>query len=243
MAENNLGPGTGSPSVPAMSGQTGSDYEKMYRDIEKRFGAQGQELGEYRQFFQNIQPVLTKLNDAPELVQAIIDGKVDQQLAEAVMAGRVEVKDAEAVQRAAQQVQNELGATAYAKADPATLEKLIEARVSGLRKELEDKSEMETFERYTQEFINNTPDFEEYASQIDEWLETHDVTDIEIAYYAVKGQTSETNAKRAAEAAAVERAKDVITNAGGGASRVSHTAGGVPLADLLIAGRSNPNLF
>ena len=107
--ENPIKPGSapaaGSPIVPAPgqpgapAGQTNTTGgatgdTKNYDELVARFGTQGQELGEYRQFFQNIAPLLDKLDQAPELVQAIIDGKVDKNIAQAVMEGRVDVRDA-----------------------------------------------------------------------------------------------------------------------------------------------------
>jgi len=70
------------------------------------------------------------------------------------------------------------------------------------------------------------------------------VTDIEIAYYAVKGQVSEREAKKRADEASGEYAKDVALNAGGGNSRVTYSGEGAGnIIDSLIAGRSNPNIF
>ena len=76
------------------------DQNKDYGELESRLGQQGQELGEYRQFFQNISPLLDKLNQQPDLVQAIIDGKVDDSIAAAVMEGRIDIRDAAIVHQA-----------------------------------------------------------------------------------------------------------------------------------------------
>lgn len=257
MDTNNTGSGMpGSPTnVPSINanpatpgGQTGltgggTDKAKAYDELATRFGAQGQELGEYRQFFQNIAPLLDKLDQSPELVQAIIDGKVDKDLAKAVAEGRVDVRDAAAVQQAHEQVKKDLGKEGYANAKPGEIEKLIDSKVSLVRRELEEKAELQHFEDYTKKFIESTSDFSEYADAIDKWLDEHDVTDIEIAYYAVKGQMSEASAKKAAEAAAADRAKDVMANASGGGVTSQYSADGVPLVDKLIAGRPNPNSF
>src|SRR3990167_3268895 len=119
--ENPIKPGSapaGSPNVPppnpaqgAPGGQTpatGGDNGKNYDELMARFGTQGAELGEYRQFFQNIAPLPDKLDQSPELVQAIIDGKVDKDIAQAVMEGRVDVRDAAIVQQAAATVKENL---------------------------------------------------------------------------------------------------------------------------------------
>lgn len=210
----------------------------VYDQLESRFGTQGNELGEYRNFFKSIEPLLDKLEKAPELVQAIIDGKVTGELAKAVYEGKVQVGDAQAVQAAAQAVQadpNNQGKTTQ------EIEKLIEDRAQALRREFEEKTELQSFESATQKFIESTPDFAEYADKISSWLDKHDVTDITVAYYAVKGQMSEEAAKQAAESSSGEMARGVIANAGGGNSPAQYTADGTPLIDRLISGRQDPN--
>ena len=49
-----------------------------------------------------------------------------------------------------------------------------------------EDSKLKTLELNIQDFISRTPDFKEYASEIDKWLDTHDETDIVVAYRAVK---------------------------------------------------------
>ena len=50
-------------------------------------------------------------------------------------------------------------------------------------------NELKDFEAYVQDFISKTPDFNEYAPEIDRWLDTHDSTDIDAAYRAVKDRS------------------------------------------------------
>ena len=237
---------TPTPGTPAgETGKTGgaAGDSKAYDELMSRFGAQGQELGEYRQFFQNIAPLLDKLDQAPELVQSIIDGKVDKNIAQAVMEGRVDIRDAAVVQKAADTVKEKMGEEKFNLATPESVAKLVEAEVSKVRKEFEEKADLQTFQDYTQKFIEKTPDFQEYADEIDKWLDSHDVADVEVAYYAVKGKMSETAAQKAADTAAAERAKDVMANASGGGQTSQFTADGTPLVDKLISGRPNPNSF
>lgn len=237
-------PSSNQGTPAGQTAQTGGDNgAKNYDELAAKFGAQGQELGQYRQFFQDISPILDKLNDSPELVQAIIDGKVDKNLAQAVMEGRVDIKDAAIVQQAADTVKENLGEKKFEMATPESIQKLIEAEANKIRKEFEEKADLQTFQDYTQRFIEKTPDFQEYADEIDKWLDEHDVSDIEVAYYAVKGRLSEANAQKAAEAAAAERQKEIMANAGGGAQPASFAADGTPLVDKLISGQVNPNSF
>lgn len=251
------GSGTpGSPIAPAPSpapvgapaGQapmTGGavDNSKAYDELMSRFGTQGQELGEYRTFFEKIAPLLDKLDQSPELVQAIVDGKIDKEIAQAVMEGRVDVRDAAIVQQAADTVKEQLGEKKFDLATPEAITKLVEAQVGKFRKEFEEKADLQAFQDYSQKFIEKTPDFQEYADAVDKWLDTHDVADIEVAYYAVKGKMSEAKAKETAETAAAERAKEMLANASGGGQTSQFTADGTPLVDKLISGKSNPNSF
>lgn len=255
MANPNEGPVTGSPIAPApnanqaapagQAATTGgvNDGSKSYEELFSRFGAQGQELGEYKTFFQNIAPLLDKLDQSPEMVQAIVDGKFSKEIAKAVLEGRVDVRDAAAVQQAHEEVKEKLGEKAYDAATPEAITKLVEGQVNKFRREFEEKADLQSFQDYTQKFIESTPDFQEYADAVDKWLDAHDVTDIEVAYYAVKGQMSETAAKKIAESAAGERAKDVVANASGGGQTAQFSTDGVSMADRLIAGRPNPNSF
>lgn len=234
------------PPVATTGGQTTSnnaDGSKNYDELASRFGEQGQELGEYRAFFKNIAPLLDKLDAAPELVQAIIDGKVNKDIAQAVMEGRVDVRDAAIVAQANDAVKEKIGEKAYDLATPEKITKLVEAEVNKFKKEFEEKAELSTFQEYTQKFIEKTPDFQEYADEIDKWLDTHDITDIEVAYYAVKGKMSDAKAQALAAKNEGERAKDLLSNASGGGQSAQFSADGVPLADKYISGRPNPNSF
>lgn len=237
----NLG-NSGTPTGQPASGGERISYEQ-YKELEKKLGSQGQELGEYRQFFQSISPVLDKLDQSPELVQAILDGKVDKELAKAVYDGKVTIQDAEVVTQAYSEVKEDLGDKKYEAMSPDKIADLVDKKVQEVRRELEEKAELGDFQEKTQAFIGNTPDFAEHADKIDKWLDEHDVTDIEVAYWAVKGKLSEEAAKKVAEVAEGERAKDVALNATGGGVYARYAPDGTALIDKLIGGSSNPNEF
>jgi hypothetical protein len=237
----------GSPNAPIGSsvGQASKDdIEKAYKELESRFGSQGQELGEYRELFKNLGPLLEKLDEMPELVKALEEGKVDKSLAIAIAQGNVTIKQAEAItDQAKEEVKSTLGKK-FGKTDQEDVAKLVSTEVDKIRNELAEKEDLKSYEAYTTNFIASTPDFQEYADAIDQWLGKHDdVTDIEIAYYAVKGQLSEKAAREAREKDANEVAKNVALNASGGAPRATYSESGISLADQLIAGRPNPNSF
>lgn len=242
----NPGSSTNSPvTTPNNSGaQTGElgNVGKNYEELEKKLGTMGQELGEYRTFFNNIAPLLDKLDQSPELVQAILDGKIDKSLAQAVYEGKVNVSDAAVVSQAAEQVKKDLGKN-YQGTSTEEVTKLIEEKVNEVRKEFEESASLKDFEEKSQKFISETPDFVEYAEKIDKWLDEHDVTDVEVAYWAVKGKLSQEAATKKAEEDAVERAKETLLNAGGGGVTSRYAPDGSPIIDKLISGRPNPNIF
>lgn len=231
---NNPGAAAGQPGAAAMETVPKSVYEQL----ESKIGAQGNELGQYKKFFADITPLLDKLEAAPELVQAIVDGKVTGELAKAVLEGKVQIGDASIVAQAASVVQDNPGNQGKTSQE---IERLIENKAQELRKEFEEKTELQTFEQTTQKFIESTVDFPEYADEIGKWLDSHDVTDIRVAYYAVKGELSENAAKKAAEAASGDRARDVVMNAAGGNSPAQYSRNNPALVDMLISGRPNPN--
>lgn len=244
----------GSPNAPAINpnnpggaaGQANDgaqvDYKTQYEELEKKLGAQGSELGEYRTFFQNISPLLDKLDQSPELVQAIIDGKVDANLAKAAYEGKISIADAAAVSQAATEVKKDLGSE-YKGMSPEEINKLIENKANEIRKEFEEKADLSEFEEKTQRFIASKTDFVEHAPAIDKWLDEHDVTDVEVAYWAVKGKLSEAAATKKAEEEAGEQQKDMMMNAAGGGVTARYAPDGTSIIDKLVAGKANPNVF
>lgn len=222
--------------------------QEQFKNLETLVGKQGQELGEYRQFFADVSPLLDKLDKSPELVKAIIDGKIDEELGKAALEGKITLKDAVDITTAHDSVKKEIGAKAYEKASAEDINKLVDEKFSALRGEftetLKSRDEISSFESSVNDFIANTPDFAEYAKSIDAWLDEHDITDIKVAYYAVKGELSESAAKKLADQDKAEYEKNVAMNAGGGNSRVTYTGDqGASMIDSLVAGKSNPNIF
>ena len=236
-------PGSGSSTPAGQTPTTGGD--KDYDELLRKFGEQGRELGEFRTFVQNINPLLEKLDESPELIQAITDGHLSQDLVKAILENRVSVGDAEAIQgQAEKEVKKEVGKKAFsAPSNVEDVQKLVEKKVGELRQEIEEKSEMDAFQDYTLDFIARTADFPKYAEAVEAWIDKHDIADVEVAYYAIKGQMSEANAKKAADVSASDRAKEFVMNAAGGGVHATHTQDGTPLVDQLIAGKPNPNSF
>lgn len=241
--------GSASAGSPTGSANAGSPIDQaQYKNLESLVGKQGQELGEFRQFFADVSPLLEKLDKSPDLVKAIIDGKIDTTMAKAALEGKITINEAQVISKAAADVKKDLGVKDFKTTSPEEISRLIEEKVTAatdkFNENLKEIENTRSFETTVNDFIAKTPDFANYAQDIDRWLDSHDVTDIEVAYYAVKGQISERDAKKRAEEAQGEYAKDAALNAGGGNSRVTYSgeAGG-NMADQLIAGKSNPNVF
>jgi len=260
MAENlfNGSADAGNPianNVPNVNdlGETPKEVEKdekeidptQHKELESLVGRQGQELGEFRKFFSDISPLLDKLDKSPEIVQAIIDEKITPELAKAVMEGKFTIGDAEIVSKAHEEVKKELGKETYKGTSADEVTKLVEEKAKEIKgefqKELKERDDLNAFESSVNDFISRTPDFTKYASEIDKWLDDHDVTDIAVAYYAVKGELSEKEAKKQADIDKAEAEKSGALNMGGGASRSSHIVKDANTFDSLVASKANPN--
>lgn len=219
----------------------------QHKELESLVGRQGAELGEFRKFFSDISPLLDKLDKSPEIVQAIVDGNITAELAKAAMEGKVSIGDAKIVSKAQEEVKKDLGKEGLKNTSSDEVSRLVEEKAkeikSEFQKELKERDDLSAFESSVNDFIARTPDFATYASEIDTWLDNHDVTDIAVAYYAVKGELSEREAKKQAEIDQAEAAKGMAMNQGGGRSAVTHLRGDENVVDTLIASKANPNIF
>ena len=238
---NDLGQTPAEKTAPAVD-------PEQHKELESLVGRQGQELGEYRKFFTEIAPLLDKLDKSPEMVQAIVDGKITPELAKAAIEGKISVEDAETVTKAAEtEVKKDLGKKGLSETSPEDVAKLIEEKAKELKSDfdakLKERDELNAFEASVNDFISRTSDFAQYAKEIDKWLDEHDVTDIAVAYYAVKGEISEKEARKQAEREQAEAEKSGALNMGGGNSGAQRIRGDVNVIDNLISSKSNPNIF
>lgn len=220
--------------------------EEQFGELESLVGRQGKELGEFRKFFADISPLLDKLDESPDIVQAIVEGKITSDLAKAAIEGSVSVEDAKIVSKAQDEIKKDLGKAEFKKTSADDISKLIEDKAkeikSDLEKEFKSRDDFKTFESGVKDFVARTSDFPEYAVAVDKWLDDHDdVTDIAVAYYAVKGEISEKAATKKAAKDNAEAQKNMALNAGGGSSRATHIKGNDNVVDSLIASKSNPN--
>ncbi len=258
--------GTNATTAPANGGNDGgksainlADYVSKtdYEELTHKLGENSEELGKLRKFFEDINPLMEKLQDQPEVIEAIVAGKLDSKLAQAVMDGKVKLDDATTVAQAHAQVKDDLGKDKYEKLPAEEITKLVKEKLEeslapiierfgkseqNFNKALTESDERREFENKVNNFIKNTDDFKDYAGEVDKWLDEHpDQYDIEVAYYAVKGKKTTTEAKKEAEIAAAEEAKKLAANAGGGNSQGGSVIKDPDFIDKLFGNVKNPN--
>jgi hypothetical protein len=225
------------------------DYvpKKQYDEATSKVSEQGSELGALREFVKEVSPLIEKMRENPALVEAIMNDKIDLELAQAVMDGKVTIKEATEVAEAHKEVKKELGEKEYSKTSEKDIEKLIsdklkdvDSKIDKKFNEVNVKFEGKKLEEDTAEFIKNTPDYLEYAEQIADYLKENGKWDVSEAYYIVKGKALTEKAVKENDKNASEAAKDIAANAGGGSSQGGKISGR-DLVDDLIAGGRNPN--
>ena len=255
-------------TAPA-GGESGADSAKSeinledyvskldYEELQKKLGTNSEELGSLRKFFEEINPLMTKLQDQPEVIEAIMAGKLDKDLAQKVLEGKVKLDDATDVVQAHAEVKEELGDKKYEKLSGDDIEKLIVKKLEdtiqpvidrlgksekNFNKALTESEERRDFENKVNTFIEGTPDFKDYAADVDKWFEENpDQFNVEVAYYAVKGRKSTVEAAKEAEVAAAEAAKNVAANAGGGQSQGGTVVTDPDFVEKLFGKPQNPN--
>ncbi len=223
-------------------------FQEQHAALEKKLGEQGKELGDFRNFFEEVSPLMDKLQEQPELVEAIMNGQVDSDLAQAVIDNKVKIEDAAIVTDAHKEVKNTLGKTKYQKTSPEDIEKMINDKISKVSNDfkanIKNSEDRGKFEKSIERFIGETEDFSVYANDITGWLDAHpDIYDIETAYYAVKGKALVEGKAKENESSIGEAAKRLAMNAGGGGSQGAQIVNNQDVANSLIAGVSNPNAF
>lgn len=220
---------------------------EQYKELEKKLGSQGEELGKYRKLFEDTRPLLEKLDNDPQLAQAILEEKIDSSLIQDVVEGKTSKKDAETVSQANKEVKEEVGENQYNKMSSQDIEKMVDDKVGEKTKEfdqkLDEKERLQKYEEEVSSFIAKTDDFAEYADEIYQLLDETGISDIEVAYNAVKGKQLQKKQQEQTEEEQTEAAKSVASNAAGGSSQTSGKLDSDEGIDAFLGKRSNPNEF
>ncbi len=231
----------------------------QYEELSTKIGEQGQELGDFRNFFQEVSPLLEKLQARPDLVEAIMEDKITSETATAIADGKFSLGDATEVKQAQEAVKKDLGVKKFAKTDPKDVEALIDKKLSEHTKEVEEKvkkasddvsqtltkaEEKQNFMKNVEAFIANTPDFQEHAEAINKYFQDNpDQYDVETVYYAVKGRSEAARVAKEAEKAGVVGAKGLAANAAGGGSQGGDVINDEGVIDSLVSPKGNPNIL
>lgn len=229
------------PTTPEeVSTATPEITPEMYAELEQKLNERDTQAKGYEDFYQKISPILEKLDTNEDLVSLILEGKIDENLVSAIKEGKVDIKTAVAATEAAAEVEQQLKDNNVTTMKDTDIARLIEEKTNEKISELREESELDKFERQTQAFISSTPDFPEYAELIDKWIdENPEVTNVETAYYAVKGRllTEDPERIKAAEALA---AREAASNVSSGNGNRTAQLDGPALVDKLIGSASNP---
>lgn len=228
--------------------------KSTYEELEKKLGSQGEEMGGYKTFLKEISPLLDKLNEQPELVQAIVDGKVDTTLAKAALEGKISIAEAKTVSEAHEKVKEEVGKEKIKEMKPEEIEKKVAEKLSAdmekmgdkisatAKKEREESEELREYKTSLDKFITETDDMAEYAEAMQEYADDHpELDDPKVIYNAVKGIALQKKADEDKEAGEGEDAKKVAANAAGGGSQGATVVQDKNVVDELISNKGNPN--
>ena len=224
----------------------------QYENLEKKLGDQSDEVKEYRDFIKDITPLMEKLDGKEEVVQAILDDKITPDLVKAVLDGKVSISDATNVADADKEVKKELGDKGYKELDPDKLkeiiadkvDKIVEEKTVVLDNKISENDERRDFEDDVKDFVKNTLDFDEFSEGIAEFFkENPKQYDIRVAYDAVKGKSLAAQKTEDDEKLAAEKAKELAGNASGGSSQGVTIIHETDKVDELIANNVNPNVL
>lgn len=265
---NNLGSSLTTNANPNKLGDAGQLAQKtseemvpksMYAELERKLGEQGNELGKarednkkYSEWLDDTRPLWEQLEAQPDLVKAITEGKIDSTLVQAVLDGKVSFKEAEKVTEAHEQVKEDLGKKGYETSTPEQINNLVEKKVNEITAGVEERvkktflaeKEERDYEEKVKDFVRNTSDFAEYSIDINKYLELHpNLSDIEIAYQAVKGIRLQKEREASIEKDKAEAAKNFATNVSNGGSRSSSMIKDPDEISKFIGVISNPNKF
>lgn len=227
----------GNSSGDGQATSNDSNLQSQYDQLYTKFGSQGEELGTYRQFYNDVAPLMELLEKNPDIEEALTSGKFDGELAKAVLEGRVTKDAAATVADAHQQVKDDMGDKSYKDASAEDISKKVEElvaqgidaalkpilaqnaeKVDALGSKLDAQQENADAIQAIQSFIDKTPDFGHFSTAVQERMEEKPGESIADAYEMVKARFIVSEAGKSQDAQNVESSKQVIANAGGGKS-------------------------
>lgn len=228
---------------------------KQKSELETKLGEQGSELGDLRDFVEGLEGLLEPLREDPELVQAIIDGKVNSELIKPVLEGKVSTEDAGKITEAQKEIKKEMGSKKFGQVTGeelseklltkmADMEKNFDKKIATQNQEVQNAEVMREHKREIQGFIQNTPDYADHAESIVKYAEAHpEISDIKVLYSAVKGEALQKAIDDGKAKDTAEAAKELALNAAAGGQKSMGAIENEDILDALIAPRSNPNVF
>jgi len=222
--------------------------KEQHTELESKFGEQGKELGEYRDFFNDTLPLMEKLDKDPELVKAIVGGKITSELVKATLEGKVSTEDAKTTTEAHKEVKKDLGKEGYKQTSPEEINKLVETKAKEIigkesqriekkfSKDLSEDRQMREVGDKVKSFVDNTKDWPEYAVDVNKYIDKHpEITDLKVAYDAVKGIALQKRYKTEENDRIIKAQKELAANAGGGQSKSTAVIEDQKIVDQLIA--------
>jgi hypothetical protein len=221
-----------------------------YKDAEKKISEMGESIAENTKWFSQAKPWLDKLVESPEIVDAILSGKLDSNLSKAIVEGKISTETAKEVTQAKEEVKEELGKD-FIKLTPQQLEKLVDEKLNERLDTFKEKIDTEfskhkvsdEAEKENSAFVSRTPDIAEYADEINEWLSEpshQNIWRLEDAYYAIKGRRFMTRAAEKKAKEETEAKKQIALNANGASSQAG-TLEKDNLVDSIFSGHVNAN--
>jgi len=220
------------------------------KSAEQKISELGDNKARNEEWFKDNKNWLDPIVANPEIAEALRTGKLDGDLAKGILEGKVTLEEAKAVTKATEDVKKEVGTEKFEGMSAEAASKLVEAEVAkqfiSLQKDVDSRFSKQALEdsavKENSNFIADTPDFADYADDVNQWLDKHsDVWKLEDAYHAVKGRRmTDTEAKKRAEEVAEEK-KRLASNAGGGTSEAGAIANN-SMIDAIFSGNDDANV-
>lgn len=223
---------------------------EQYEQLERKLGEQGSELGSAREYVEIVEPILEKIRSNDALFDIISGDILTPEMAQAILDGKVTIGEAKQITSANEEVKKELGKKEYDKRTPEEIEALIIQKAEEkfdeaskrLEAKLDNREEEKQFTDGIAAFIKNTPDYIDFADDVNQFFKDHpQQDDIEVAYRAVKTDKLQSilEGRNGTEAAAY--AKQLAMNASEGDVRGGTISSKSGAFEDFVSTSVNPN--